>query len=248
MISRKFGWFPDTPDQRDFTYMVPAIQVLPPAIDLVDRNPVLDQGGLGSCTANAIASAYRFELDKLAGTRLHGLPSRLFIYYNERFMEGTIKSDAGAMIRDGFKSINRDGVCSETAWPYRELMFTRKPSQSCYQSARHHHALSYQRVPRSLEMIKSSLAAHHPVVIGFSVYETFMNMSPNGLMLMPVGNDRLLGGHAVAVFGYDDATSRFKVKNSWGPNWGDNGYFYMPYKYLMDPNLSDDFWNLNIVN
>jgi len=112
---QKYGWIPDLPDQRDFVYAAPAPfqRNLPPKVDLSKKcPPVYDQGQLGSCTANAIAAAIEFDQKKKF------IPSRLFIYYNERAMEGTIASDSGAQIRDGIKSVAKDGVCSEATWPY----------------------------------------------------------------------------------------------------------------------------------
>src|SRR2546430_400903 len=116
----RYGWVPDLPDHRDHMYSAPThvLKALPPKVDLRPNcPPVLNQGQLGSCTANAIANAHRFDQIKL-GRKDHFLPSRLFIYYNERAMEGTIDSDAGAMIRDGIKSIAKLGACPETLWPY----------------------------------------------------------------------------------------------------------------------------------
>ena len=114
-----YGWVPDLPDARDYMYAAP-LQVLtglPPKVDLRPQcPPVLDQGALGSCTANAIANAHLFDQRKQKAKQPF-LPSRLFIYYNERVMEGTVHSDAGAMIRDGIKSIAKQGTCAEKQWP-----------------------------------------------------------------------------------------------------------------------------------
>src|SRR5450432_2708498 len=114
-----YGWAPDFPDQRDHVYGAPLAKLgpLPAKADLTKLcPPVYDQGQIGSCTANAIAAALEFDRDKQKLADF--MPSRLFIYYNERAMEKTTGSDAGAQIRDGIKSVGKQGVCPETEWPY----------------------------------------------------------------------------------------------------------------------------------
>ena len=253
-MSRKFmryGWIPDLPDYRDHIYTAPPrmLAVLPGKTDLRPRcPPVLDQGELGSCTANAIANAFRFDemKQRTAGPMA---PSRLFIYYNERAMEGTIQSDAGAQIRDGIKSVVKLGVCPETDWPYDIAKFARKPPAKAYQDALKHQALSYQRVVQSLSQMKGCLAAGYPFVFGFSVYESFESqaVARSGKVPMPGAKEKNLGGHAVLAVGYDDASQNVIVMNSWSATWGDKGCFYLPYAYINDGNLARDFWTLRIV-
>src|SRR5919202_1725560 len=116
---QRFGWVPDLPDARDFLYSAPeeVLTALPKKVDLRKSMPkVYDQGQLGSCTANAIAAAFEFDLLKQGFTDF--VPSRLFVYYNERVIEGTVSCDSGAMIRDGIKSVAEQGVCDEASWPY----------------------------------------------------------------------------------------------------------------------------------
>ena len=110
----RFGWILDLPDQRDFAFSAPRaiLRELPPKTNLTAKcRPVFDQGELGSCTANAIGAAIEFDLMKQRLRRF--MPSRLFIYYNERVMENTVNEDSGAMIRDGIKSVAKQGVCPE---------------------------------------------------------------------------------------------------------------------------------------
>ena len=245
-----YGWVPDLPDQRDISYAAPApiLKKLPAKVDLTKScPPVYDQGQLGSCTANAIGAAFQFELIKQK-TKVF-MPSRLFIYYNERVIEHTVNNDNGAMIRDGIKSVNKQGVCSEDLWPYNINKFTSKPSASCYSDALNHQVLSYQRVIRSLNQMKGCLAAGYPFVFGFTVYESFEGdqVAKTGILNMPVKKEKTVGGHAVMAAGYDDSKKRFIVRNSWGPGWGLKGYFTMPYDYLVNQNLSDDFWTIRLV-
>ncbi len=244
-----YGWLPDRPDQRDHDFaMAQTARSLPPAVDLRDGcPPVYDQGQLGSCTANAIAAAYQYEEMRQRAT-LAFTPSRLFIYYNERAKEGTIQSDSGAMIRDGFWTLQHNGVCPESDWPYDPSRFAMTPPASCFQEAVPFETHAYQRVTRSTAALKGCLAAGNPVVIGFTVYESFESdaVANTGVMPMPKPHEGVLGGHAVLVVGYR-ADGYWIVRNSWGAGWGDKGYFYMPQSYLSNPHLSSDFWTLSKV-
>jgi C1A family cysteine protease len=244
-----YGWVPDIPDHRDLYFAPPPPEKLPPKIDLIAECPkkVYDQGQLGSCTANAIAAAIEFDLIKEKKEIF--TPSRLFIYYNERVIEGTINQDSGAMIRDGIKSVNKQGACHETIWPYVIGKFARRPSDKSYSDALLHQSLSYQRVNRTLDQFKSVLASGYPFVFGFTVYESFESkeVTKTGVVPMPQSKERELGGHAVLAVGYDDSQGRFIVRNSWGQKWGNKGYFTMPYEYLTTSDLSDDFWVIKIV-
>jgi C1A family cysteine protease len=245
------GWVPDIPDQRDHLYAAPVenLAALPPSADLrAQCPPVYDQGQLGSCTANAIGAAIQFEQMK-QNLPNPFQPSRLFIYYNERMLEHTVESDSGAQIRDGIKSVNKQGACPEDEWPYDITKFTDKPSDQCYQDATSHRAVSYQRVVQSLNQMKGCLASGYPFVYGFTVYESFESpaVAQSGHAPMPGGNEQVLGGHAVLAVGYDDSNTWFIVRNSWGTGWGMQGYFTLPYAYLIDPNLATDFWTIRLV-
>jgi C1A family cysteine protease len=247
----RFGWIPDLPDQRDHIFSAPApvLTVLPPSVDLRPGCPptVYDQGQLGSCTANAIAAAFEFDLAKQKLDDF--MPSRLFIYYNERVVEGTVDSDSGAMIRDGIKSVAKQGVCTEDSWGYDIDRFAEKPSDDCYTAALDNQALSYQRVPRTLDQMRGCLANGYPFVFGFTVYDSFESreVAESGVVPMPGEGESILGGHAVLAVGYDDETQRFLVRNSWGPGWGQGGYFTIPYPYLTNRGLASDFWTISKV-
>jgi C1A family cysteine protease len=237
---------PDIPDHRDFLYS--AIRVapakLPPKVDLRPGcPPVANQGQLGSCSANALVGELEFlELkDKLPLAYL----SRLFIYYDERVIENTVNSDSGAMLRDGMKTLAKQGVCAEKTWPYIISKFRVKPSAASYKEALKHEITSYHRLLTTDDM-RACLAEGYPFVFGFTVYESFesQQVAKTGILSLPSPGEKQVGGHAVVGVGYDDSQQRFIVRNSWGPTWGMKGYFTIPYEYLADRNLSDDFWTV----
>jgi C1A family cysteine protease len=247
-----YGWLPDLPDQRDHLFAAPpaVVSALPSNVDLTaDCPPVYDQGQLGSCTANAIGGALEFDQmkQKLADVFT---PSRLFIYYNERVMEGTVASDSGAQIRDGIKGVGAQGACHETTWPYDVTKFADQPPQDAYDDGKAHPAVAYQRVVRDLTQMKGCLAAGFPFVFGFSVYESFEGqaVAQSGHAAMPGPGEKLIGGHAVMAVGYDDANQWWIVRNSWGTSWGMAGYFTLPYTYLTTRGLSSDFWTIRLVH
>ena len=244
-----YGWIKQLPDQRDFLFAPEPMLTLPSVVDLRPQcPPVVDQGQLGSCTANSIANGHYFEQLKQK-EKSSFMPSRLFIYYNERAMEGTIKSDAGADIRDGFKSIGNQGVCPETEWPYVISTFKTKPSAKCFKDALVHEALKYLSVNQTVVDMQNCLAQGYPFVFGFSVYESFESdtVTKTGVVPMPAKKEKLLGGHAVLCVGYDTPSQRFIVMNSWGTSWGMKGFFTIPMAYLTSSSLASDFWTVRLV-
>ena len=246
---KNFGWKRDIPDHRDFRFKITAPHELPSLVDL--RHvcpPVYNQGNIGSCTANALGAAFQYEQIKQGKDNF--IPSRLFIYYNERVIEGTVNEDAGAMLRDGIKTMVAEGVCPETKWQYIESKFKTKPCPACYKIALENQVTEYLRLsPHSLYEIKHCLADGYPVAFGFGLYESMMSeeVARTGLVPIPTDNDRSLGGHAVLAVGYDDSKECLIVRNSWGSEWGDKGYFYLPYWYVTTPNAAADFWTIRLV-
>lgn len=247
----RYGWLPDRPDCRDLMMArAPAARTtsLPQRVDLRSYGPVIyDQGALGSCTANAIGAAVQFS--QIKQRRKVFRPSRLFIYYNEREMENSVGSDSGAMIRDGIKSVNAQGVCPEPEWPYVVERFAVKPPEAAYQSALEEQTIRYHRVAQDVDQVRAALASRTPVVFGFTAYTSFEGpeVARTGELAMPTRRERPVGGHAVLAVGYDDQLRRFIVRNSWGADWGLAGHFTMPYAYLTDPNLADDLWAISQV-
>ena len=255
-LNFKMGWLPDLPDARDFLYSAPlkVMQKLPAKVDLRGKcPPVYNQGALGSCTANALGAAFQVS-QKLQG-KTTWMPSRLFLYYNERIAINTTASDSGAFLRDGIKSLNKAGICKEKEWTYDDdpapgAKFSVKPPKVCYTNAVQNLILSYQRLSNNINTLKGCLAEGFPFVFGFTVYESFMSqkVKNNGIMPMPNFNtEKVVGGHAIMAVGFDDAKQALLIRNSWGNTWGISGYFWMPYAYVSNNNLADDFWTIRTV-
>jgi C1A family cysteine protease len=249
-----YGWAPELPDHRDIPYAAHAPSevppTLPPAVDLRNIDfPIWNQGELGTCTANASEEAVRYAILK------QGLPdfepSRLFNYYNAGVLEGTEAQDVGRYNRDAIKVTATLGSAPESDWSYDTgpTKFAQKPPQAAYDDATKYEALTYLRINNTnLDEMKGCLAAGFPFIIGFTIYSNFETgeVAATGVAQMPAG--QVLGGHAVLVVGYDDASQRFIVRNSWGTGWGMKGYFTMPYAYFVDGNLADDAWTIRLMS
>ena len=246
-----YGWVRDLPDARDFAYAAPLFrfpQGLPTSVDLrSDCPPIYDQGQLGSCTGNGIAGAIEFDQRK-QGNKVF-IPSRLFIYYNERVMENTVNQDVGAQVRDGIKSVATLGAPPETDWPYNIAKFADRPPMKAYTDAKQDLVSTYSRVNQDLTQMRGCLAEGYPFVFGFTVYESFesQQVASTGVVPMPQSGEKIVGGHCVVAVGYDDNRRVFIIRNSWGTGWGMKGYCTMPYEYLQSSHFSSDFWTIRSV-
>jgi C1A family cysteine protease len=242
-IVRKYGWIKDTPDARDKKYAKPRGLKRPKKVDLRSAcSPIEDQKSTGSCTANAAVGLLEFL--EIKDNVLFKDFSRLYVYYNERVIDGTVDEDAGSQLRTAAKALAQWGACNEKLWPYDEKKFTKKPPAKCYTDGEKHKITVYRRLD-SLDDILDCLAEGYPVMFGFEVYECMQSLevAKTGHLPMPKPNEELIGGHAVVFVGYDVDKKLFIVRNSWGPGWGDKGYFYMPFSYITE-GLASDFWTI----
>ena len=234
--------------ELNFKVSAPVKTTLPPSVDLRSMfPPVYDQGELGSCTANALCGVYEFE-ENDENVNKGYKPSRLFVYYNERKLENTINEDSGAILSDGIRALQNYGVCSETKCPYVIENFTQRPSTDAYREALSHRVITATNIRQNVNDMKTSLYQKNPFVVGISIYESFESdeVARTGYVPMPnPAREQLLGGHAVCVCGY--IPNYWIVRNSWGPDWGDKGYFYLPTSYLLNPALSSDLWNISRI-
>jgi C1A family cysteine protease len=239
-------WRQDKPDNRDYKYSLTTPST-PNTIDLRPYcSPIENQGNLGSCTGQAIAGAIEL-LNKRNGK--HKDISRLFIYYYERLLLGTVNYDSGAYIRDGIKATNHYGASLESHWPYNIKKFRQEPIKEAKEDALNRKVTRYERIEDFNGCI-DALSNGYPVIIGFHVYTSFMSNTVARTGNMPYPNtrrERLLGGHAVLLVGYNKTKKVFIARNSWGTSWGAKGYFYMPFD-VIKPNMSSDYWIIKSVN
>lgn len=255
-----YGWKPDLPDVRDQHYEVTqadlaaAQKVLSSqqAIDFRESGlltPPKDQGRLGSCTANSATANAEYNMRR-EGVANVSLLSRLFVYWNERFLEGTVDSDSGASIRDSIKVMNKWGAPPESEWPYDIAKFKERPPVQSFTDALAEVDLKYRRVARDPLHIIVSLQQKLCVQIGFTVYSSFEDISSTGVMPWPSkSRERVLGGHAVYIVGivWINGEAYWVIPNSWGTGWADGGFFYMPIRYTATRGLASDFWNVSLV-
>jgi C1A family cysteine protease len=239
---RVYGWVRDHPTIEEPFLLSNKNETLPVKKELENLPPVYDQGQLGSCTANALGGI--FEYEQIQSGFKDFMPSRLYIYYNERKMTNSVDYDSGSSISIGIKVMTTKGVCPEKTWPYIINKFKLQPSDDSFKQGSHHQVLVSKKVPDSVLGLKTMINMDIPIALGFTVYESFESaeVAQTGIMPLPKQGEQVLGGHAVVCVGYDDERKLLKMRNSWGPNWGLGGYFWMPYDYVDKLKLAADFW------
>jgi C1A family cysteine protease len=216
-----------------------------PSFAVTNLPNIIDQGQIGDCVANA------FYYTVMSQTKNTINLSRLYVYANCRCIDYTpLNRDDGTTIRTACNSILNYGVCLESVYPYNSN-FKILPPLNTYQNAKRFKTFSYQFVNQDLVSLKSALTNFKvPIVFGIMVYSSFMssNVYKTGIVPMPnTKTEKLLGGHCICMVGYDDSKQLFTCANSWGATWGDKGYFYLPYSYITNPSLANDFCVTNFV-
>ena len=216
-----------------------------PSFTIPNLPTIIDQGAIGDCVANAFYYAVMLQTKNAINL------SRLYIYANCRCIDYTpLNQDDGTIIRTACSAILNYGICLEQVYPYNSN-YKILPPLNAYQNAKKFKLFNYQFVNQDLVSLKSALTNYKvPIVFGIMVYASFMtkNVTQSGIVPMPnTKTEKLLGGHCVCMVGYDDSKQMFKCANSWGTSWGDKGYFYLPYKFVVDSNLSNDFCVTNFV-
>ena len=218
---------------------------LPKKVDLRPyMTTVEDQGQVNSCTANAVAGAYEYLVKKNQGIDYD--VSRLFIYYNARRARGEQDRDEGSVISTAIKMLEKKGACSEETWPYEPRHVKEKPSKACYDEAQGFRIDGTQHIDTDLNVWRSALAEGNPIVFGIALFDSFDRQRRRGFVPEPSNQESKRGSHgnhAMLCVGYSDPDQVFIVRNSWGDNWGDNGYCYIPYRYMMNPSYNHgDSW------
>jgi C1A family cysteine protease len=263
------GYLRDLPDIRDYHAdtdsirkilksskpLKEAVKAVPSAVDLREWcSPIEDQKSIGSCTAHAGVGMLEYYQRRAFGKHIDG--SRLFLYKVTRNLLGWT-GDTGAYLRDTMKAMVMCGVPPEQYWPYVIAKYDEEPSAFLYALGDNYEAVKYYRLDpagttraKRLEAIKTGLAAGLPSMFGFTVYSSIPAAGDGkGEIPFPTTGDTVQGGHAVLAVGYDDAkkigTSKgaLLIRNSWGVGWGDAGYGWLPYDYVLK-GLANDFWSL----
>jgi C1A family cysteine protease len=247
---------------REQTKKAQKEKALPPTVDLREWcSPIEDQGQIGSCTAHAGVGIIEYYERKSFGRHIDA--SRLFLYKVTRNLM-KMRGDTGAYLRSTIGAMVLFGVPPEEYWQYTDDMqgFDNEPPAFCYSFALNYKTIKYYRhdppsaSPGSiLNRVKAYLAAGHPAMFGFTVYSSFEQASENGKIPYPSLRDKIEGGHAVVSVGYDDkmkiknkysedeTAGALLIRNSWGNHWGENGYGWLPYEYIMS-GLAEDFWSV----
>ena len=248
--ARKFGWLRSRPDPRAILADPTGLATWDEVDERLAMSNCYDQGQLGSCTGNAVAFGYEYW------RQVQGLetwtPSRLFIYWNERVAEGTQFYYSGAFGHDGFKCLRRFGAPPEDLWPYDIARYADAPPSSAFVAANDnriewyvHPGLPYDRpISERTQAFKRLLSNEQTIQFGFTVFSSFMSahVADTGIVPMPQRGEREEGGHEVSLIGYlKDYPDHGLCRNSWGTDWGQGGYFLMPWDYICDPNYSDDW-------
>ena len=240
----KFNIKPSLPDDRDYIYKSDSTEVLRESVDLREWDTIIEsQDSLGSCAANAITNAYELCVNRMYPEYFTHL-SRLFVYYNTRLEYGILEEDEGMFLRDGMKSLSKYGVCSEELWTYDTTKFNTVPSKEAYEDAKKRKILKYQKLI-SIYYITEVLNRNKPVVFGMNIYNSFMNLNERiSTVNFPSRKENSLGGHAMCMVGYDLEKRLFLAKNSFGSDWGDKGYCWIPFDYIRQEGY--DIWTFEI--
>ena len=232
----KLGLKRSPQDKRDLKMHVPQNKILPNKYEIPVIRCSYNQGDIGSCSSNVICN----QIMSLKDYSDNEYPSRLFQYYNSRLISGNEAFNDGCTYRDAYKSLSLFGFCDEQLWCYDTSKYAEKPPQEAYDKANKTLVKLYQSLPPCLYAIQFALTQNLPVAFGTMVYENFNNINENFIVPYPAG--QMLGGHALLIIGYDNETKLFKVKNSWGHEWGDGkGCCYMHYDHVLNSE-SFDFW------
>ena len=212
---------------------------------------IYDQGKLGACVAHSMAEAIRLvmshknsKLSWYQSSQPEFEPSRLYIYWNARIQDrDPYTEDSGCTNLSACLATERFKVAPEELWDYDEELYQIQPDIAAFKRAAEFKNFHYSKVERSIDAFKSALYAGHPIMVGVVVYETFLHAT-NGDVPMPSEKDKIKGGHSILLIGYDDKKKRFTFVNHWSGLWGDSGFGSLPYDYILNEDISGDFFSV----
>lgn len=236
MIKLKIGKFAlnkSVHDERDHVYKQSQSEIRQ-VVDLKEwASPVQDQLDLSSCVAAALTDAYELRVKKLYPETFTEL-SKLFVYYNARLLEGLTGYDDGTTLRTALKGAAHFGICSEDLWPYNYSNLHIKPTPICYRDGSYRVIPKYERL-NDLHAMLAAINDEYSVIVGLEIYEDFISLnSTNYTVAMPEYNSKKLGLHAMSIVGYDLDTKMVIAKNSFGKDWGLDGYCQIPFHYVQN--------------
>ncbi len=242
------GYRPEKQNSQDKKYSAGRDRSLPSKVDLrAYMTPVENQGNSNSCTANAMAGAYEYLTNRLLGQSED--VSRLFIYYNAREFDGDPSQDQGTYLKSCVKVLRKYGACSENTWSFNLEQILEQPPKKAYAEATNFRVEDAARVEVDLHAMRSCLAEGYPFAFGLQLFESFQQAGSSGLVPMPdPDREKHDGGHAMLCVGYSDPDQVFIVRNSWGDDWGEQGYCYIPYDYMTKPDFNHDCWTIRQVS
>ena len=266
-----FGWIPDYPDIRDYTeehekikpllsnLKVDQANSIPTEFDLRKWcSPIENQQNIGACTAHAVTAIVEYFENKTYGKYIDA--SRLFLYKVTRNLLHST-GDTGAFLKTTLGAMVLFGMPPEEYWSYEPNNFDEEPNAFCYAFGQNYRCISYFRhdspnVSKEdvLASIKKYICAGIPAVFGFTVYQSIRQANNNGFISFPDKKEKILGGHAVAAVGYDNnmeiksqtgqvTRGAILIRNSWGEEWGENGYGWLPYEYVLQ-GIAQDWWSI----
>lgn len=248
VLKSKYNVRQDPSDWRDLPYSF-ARQPLREIVDLRQwASPIESQGHLGSCTGQAVVGAYELLLNKEYPDKFVDL-SRLFVYYNARLIENVVNEDVGAYVRDAVKAVQKYGVCSERIWPYYISDFALTPSIPSYEDARHRNIKNYYRI-HTLEDVLDALNKEWPVVFSMRVYSQFEDLYYSTTTIeMPKSYELQspIGAHAMCFVGYDLQKKVLIARNSFGTDWGMQGYCYIPFEYMRQEVMDNWIFDIELT-
>lgn len=260
MTTYKLSYSFQKPDTRDYTFtvdihetdanilksttvtkktsIVQSFYSLAPTFKI--QTTILDQGDVGDCVCNALASCISKQ------TKNYVNISRLHLYNLCRILDNnTMDDDPGTTIRTACKVLANYGACLESLWPYDTTKYTLFSSLTVFKNSKKFQRFSYVFVKQDLLTIKTCLTTYNtPIVFGIMIYSSFLTDSVTSTGIVPMPNkssEKLEGGHCMLIVGYNDDTQQFECANSWGVEWGNKGYCYIPYAYILNPSLAADF-------